>query len=78
MATLLLFAIDAITHLEQHYFDLYSDSTFRAFYCVPAVKMVFDQNNPSLHPPEREQSEATKTLKTVPYDPRFPNQNQTR
>ena len=39
---------------------------------------IFETGLPDVHPKPREKTEADKKLRTIPYDPRFPNQNQTR
>ena len=43
-----------------------------------AFNTFFDTGLPDVVPKEREKNEHEKKLATIPYDPRFPNQNQTR
>merc|ERR1712018_1097684 len=79
---LLRFAIDAITHQIQDYFDLYTRVDLSGILlCSRRLKMALGDGplfDPANHPHLREPTEAEKSLKSVPYDPRFPNQNQTK
>merc|ERR1712043_114145 len=47
-------------------------------YLKMAFNTFFDTGLPDVVPKEREKNEHEKKLATIPYDPRFPNQNQTR